>query len=81
MGYRTSDNAKDRQPELNLILGNGKHTRRKGQENVYREREREREMGKKVSMDDRSNIKMGVFKYSSRIIAMLSMFKSKFPPK
>ena len=40
---RTSDNAQDRQPELNLILGNGKHTRRKGQENVLRERE----MGKK----------------------------------
>ena len=36
-----------------LILGNGKHTRRKGQENVFKsERERETEMGKKVSVDD-----------------------------
>ena len=33
-GSSYRDNAQDRQPELNLLLGNGKHTRRKGQENV-----------------------------------------------
>ena len=42
---RTRDNAQDRQPELNLLLGNGKHTRRKGQENILSKRE--------VSVDDR----------------------------
>ena len=47
----TSDNASDRQPELNLILGHGKHLRRKGQENVVLSK---REMGKKIYVDDRS---------------------------
>ena len=38
----TSGNAQDRQPVLNLILGNGKHrtARRKWQKNILRERER-----------------------------------------
>ena len=44
------------------------------------EREREREMGKKVSVDDRSKYLNGLFKYSSSIITILSMLKSKFPP-
>ena len=45
-----------------------------------RQREREREMGKKVSVDDRSKYFNGLFKYSSSIITILSMLKSKFPP-
>ena len=49
----------------------------KGQENVIRERERERErMNKYVCMDDR---RMAIFKYSSHIITILSMLKSKPP--
>ena len=56
---------------INLILGNGKHTRRKGQENVLREREREREMGKMISVDDRSKYYNGAF---LNIFLALSLF-------
>ena len=66
----------------NLILGDGKHTtRRKGQENVY-VREREEEWKKKQYMWAIDQIiKMALFKYSSRIITILSISKSKFSPK
>ena len=37
------NNAQDRQPELNLLIGNGKHTRRKGLENILSKKEGERE--------------------------------------
>ena len=46
---------------------------------LEREREREREMVKKVSVDDKSKYYNGLFKYSSCIITILSMLKSKFP--
>ena len=66
----------------NLILGDGKPTtRRKGQENVQvREREEEWEKNQYLWAIDQI-IKMAFFKYSSRIITILSISKSKFSPK
>ena len=45
--------------------------------NILRERERERERDLWTIYQ---NIRMALFKYSSRIITILSMLKSKFPP-
>ena len=46
-----------------------------------REREREREKeGKGYLRTTYQNFRMALFKYSSRIMTILSMLKSKFPP-
>ena len=44
------------------------------------ERDREREMGKRYLWTTYQNIRMALFKYSSRVITILSMLKSTFPP-
>ena len=65
-----------------LILGNGKHTRRKRQEHVLRERKRwEKSIHLALSLEREKERDRWGKKYSSRIITILYMLKSKFSPE
>ena len=70
----------------NLILGDEKHTTKGQGRKIFNERERERERERGIEKKKQylwaidQIIKMALFKYSSRIITILSTLKSVSPP-
>ena len=71
----------------NLILGDEKHTTKGQGRKIFNEREREREREREELKKKKQYlwaidqiIKMALFKYSSRIITILSTLKSVSPP-